>query len=156
MNKYIKITATSVAAVGLILILIPQERIDALRTSWARLTGDPVQICLDYEKSSLKDPDSAVLLGAKVNGPIVYIDYKAKNSYGAYIKSKTVCGVLDGKIHEEHTQGLREIEEMKRDLAKREARAACLNRRNEKTLQLMQKGASHAEAWSQTECPAVE
>jgi cytochrome c5 len=149
MKKFIKMLGVTIGLACFAVILTPQEKIDGLKTSWARLFGDPPQLCLDYERGGLKDPDSAALLDARVNGFRVSIDYKAKNSYGAYIRSTAVCAVIDGKIDEMTTLKLRALEEAT-------ASYDCQIRRNERALELMQKGRSKAEAWSENDCPPVE
>jgi hypothetical protein len=57
--------------------------------------GKPAdQQCLDVAKSwlSFKDPDSVTLIGdAKMFQGTITIDYKATNSYGAYVSDSFQC-----------------------------------------------------------------
>ena len=70
---------------GVIALVMPQERADAISTSFKRSTGDVGILCLDHIRGKLKDPESAKLLDTTVTKQSVdqkvIIRYKAKNSY---------------------------------------------------------------------------
>lgn len=93
-------------AAGLYL-LMPQERLDRATEAWRRVTGNAGQLCLDYERAGLKDPDSARLLSSDGGNESVTIKYKAKNSYGAYGTREVVCVVAERAVDDIRTATVR-------------------------------------------------
>jgi hypothetical protein len=98
------VMAAAVGVVVAVAALMPEERLNQVKTAWSRAIGDPGTACLDYERRRLHDPDSARLLEvvSQTDNEIV-IKYKAKNAYGAYITGDEVCAVSSGKFDESNT-----------------------------------------------------
>lgn len=123
-----------IAAIVAVFLLMPQERLDGIKESWRRLTGDPGQACLDFERRNLKDAESARLLTASRDKALhhVTINYKAKNSYGAFVESEVVCWVddTDGKVNENLTGLVRKTIRSEAQIKLLDADSACLERRN--------------------------
>ncbi|MBP1752648.1 MAG: hypothetical protein H6Q57_1484 [Geobacteraceae bacterium] len=93
----------------LFLILGPEERINNFKEKWRRSSNDPAQICLDYIRKDLQDPDSARLVSYEWKDIVqteyekriglnysegareIHIIYKAKNIYGDYVRDEDFC-----------------------------------------------------------------
>ena len=107
-KKTFYVVAGLAVLAGVIALVMPQERADAIATSFKRSTGDVGILCLDYIRGKLKDPESAKLLDTTVTKQAVdqkvTIRYKAKNSYGAYTTSEESCVFAKGKIDESGTK----------------------------------------------------
>ena len=107
-KKTFYVVAGLAVLAGVIALLMPQERADAISTSFKRSTGDVGILCLDHIRGKLKDPESAKLLDTTVTKQSVdqkvTIRYKAKNSYGAYTTSEESCVFAKGKIDESGTK----------------------------------------------------
>lgn len=108
-QKFIAITGGLTLLVLVVILLMPKERADQISNSLQRLSGDSGIICLDYHRKSLKDPDSASLIGASKSGseylPEVQITYKAKNSYGAFITLEAGCSLNEkGQVNAQLTE----------------------------------------------------
>lgn len=107
-KKTFYVVAGLAVLAGVIALVMPQERADAISTSFKRSTGDVGILCLDHIRGKLKDPESAKLLDTTVTKQSVdqkvTIRYKAKNSYGAYTTSEESCVFAKGKIDESGTK----------------------------------------------------
>ena len=107
-KKTFYVVAGLAVLAGVIALVMPQERADAIATSFKRSTGDVGILCLDHIRRKLKDPESAKLLDTTVTKQSVdqkvTIRYKAKNSYGAYTTSEESCVFAKGKIDESGTK----------------------------------------------------
>lgn len=138
-RKWAVIVTVGIAVVYLVM---PQERIDRTHESWLRLTGDPGQACLDFERRVLKDADSARLLTVTaVKDSMVTITYRAKNGYGAYDQSTAVCSVDGrGEINESNTRIARLKSAVDRNSQRMDDAIACLQRRIEVRRELKRQG----------------
>lgn len=90
-----------VAMLPVVLFLLPAEKQAVLRELGQRVTDSDAVQCLDYERKSLKDPDSAQLLTSSkgVWSPdSVGIVYKARNSYGAFVQKDAACEIKSGQV----------------------------------------------------------
>ena len=107
-KKTFYVVAGLAVLAGVIALVMPQERADAIATSFKRSTGDVGILCLDHIRGKLKDPESAKLLDTTVTKQSVdqkvTIRYKANNSYGAYTTSEESCVFAKGKIDESGTK----------------------------------------------------
>lgn len=119
-------TGGALLIVGLVFLLIPQERADAISTYIKRSRGDLGMVCLDYYRNNLKDPESAKLINTTFTDSTelqeISIKYKAKNSYGAYITSEEKCTFIDGKLNEKLTDNSKIVEE---EINKMDKEIAC-------------------------------
>lgn len=138
-KKTFYVVAGLAVLAGVIALVMPQERADAIATSFKRSTGDVGILCLDYIRGKLKDPESAKLLDTTVTKQAVdqkvTIRYKAKNSYGAYTTSEESCVFANGKIDESGTKLSHTLDKLAKEADKLEKETVCLeekmkNRRN--------------------------
>ncbi len=90
-------------------ILGPEERINTFKEKWRRARNDPAQMCFDYIRKDLQDPDSARLVSYEWKDIVqteyenksglnysegareLHILYKAKNIYGDYVRDEDFC-----------------------------------------------------------------
>src|SRR5262245_34150926 len=93
MKKIALWTGGAVAAIAVVLLVMPTDRLYRLQELGQRMTNGDAVACLDYERESLKDPGSARLLSSSPGKDERYIRirYKARNGYGAYGSSEAVC-----------------------------------------------------------------
>lgn len=129
MHKW-KIVIGSLTVVVVLLLLTPQDKLDSANESWSRLWRNPAQLCLDYERSQLKDPDSAKVLSSHTDGNDVTIKYKAKNSYGAFGTTEVTCSVKSGQIDIESTKLVRGSHLADLELQRMDREIACLDNSN--------------------------
>lgn len=110
------VTLAALVAVGW--LFLPEERLTKLMSVIAKARSEPGELCLDYERRSLDDPDAAKLRSASEThgGRTVNITYSAKNAYGAYVSAEATCELIDGKIDSFSTQGTRLRSEMDKHL----------------------------------------
>jgi hypothetical protein len=106
--KWLRNAGILIGVVFVLYIMAPQEKLDHVSEAWLRLTNDPGESCLEYERKLLKDPDSSRLISESSKGDVTTIRYKAKNSYGAFDDAEAVCSILGGKVNEYSTQLTRE------------------------------------------------
>ena len=128
-----QVGATVITLTALAILLTPVDTKDSMGESWRRLTGDPGQLCFDYERKALKDPYSARLdsYQAEATNPHnVTVKYHAKNSFGAFGAGEALCSISSGAVDEVHTKLLREERSIEDHLRKLNADIACLERRN--------------------------
>ena len=101
--------AAGAFALAVLFFLLPEEKQAALREGWQRVSNRTAIDCLDYERTKLKDPDSARLVGTF---PVpaddstltkIGITYKAKNGYGAYSQGEVKCVVSQGMFNPDLT-----------------------------------------------------
>jgi hypothetical protein len=99
----------------------PEDRINAVSEYKRRVSKDPGQLCFDYTKKKLKDPDSARYVAyEKDQWKRIVIQYRAKNGYGAYVSGSDVCILdSDGKVEETLTNLEQQIEELNKRNATR-------------------------------------
>lgn len=147
------------ATVVALFFLMPQERVDGIAETWRRAKGDPGQACLDFERRSLKDPDSARLtMVSAVAGPLVTIEYRAKNTFGAYDQAAVVCAVdAKGNLNESDTRIARLKATLDRTTQHMDEAIVCLEKRMELRRELKRTGRYTGEADKKmgTSCPTV-
>jgi hypothetical protein len=121
-SKIFKVVGGCALAVLVIALFMPGERLETIKDTVLRLTGNSGLLCLDYHKSKLKDPESASLISSVVTGrdsvPEVTITYKAKNSFGAFITSTAICTMNSGSVHVKLTELRKSISETSSGLDK--------------------------------------
>lgn len=93
-----RVTVFIAVLIPLFFMFAPEERVNSVQEGWRRLTKDTGQLCLDYERLELKDPEGARLISTGFKDDIFFIVYKAKNSYGTYGTLKGICSFSDGKV----------------------------------------------------------
>jgi hypothetical protein len=131
---------TGLAVVALY-FLMPQERLDGIADTLRRTKGDPGQACLDFEGGNLKDSASARLLTTSTADGLVTITYKAKNSYGAYGQSTSVCAVdASGRVSDSATRAARMKTVVDQNSLRMDEAIACLKRRIEVRRELKRQG----------------
>lgn len=134
-------TAGTAVAIVAVYFLMPQERLDGIADALRRAKGDPAQGCLDFERGNLKDPESARLLTSSTADGSVTITYKAKNSYGAYGQTTSVCVVdANGRISDSGTRAARMKTIVDLNSLRMDDAIACLKRRIELRRELKQQG----------------
>lgn len=80
-------------------LLIPADKLFQVSEVLGRLRGDPGVLCMDYERLSLNDPDSAKLrIVSQLEDGGTTIEYSAKNSYGGYVSARAICSIRNGKV----------------------------------------------------------
>lgn len=81
-----------------IYFLTTEERISKFRSIILGGMNDPGQNCFEYIAKDLKDPRSAYIVSSDISGDVVEIQYRAKNSFGAYTLNTFKCSLeRDGK-----------------------------------------------------------
>lgn len=131
--------ASAVAGVLLVVYLVmPAERAEGVHETFMRLTDSDAVGCLDYERQSLKDPDSARIIsvasGSKSDE--IKIRYKAKNGYGAYGTTEVFCARglsssgLDHDLAVTHTEIMRETLRLEQESAQLQHHITCLDKKN--------------------------
>ena len=103
--KRTHILLCALAAVA-VYLLTPPETKAALGESWLRITGNPGQLCFDYERAKLNDPITAKLRTQHVSATDVNdvtITMQAKNPFGAYTSTEVSCTIKDGKVDTDAT-----------------------------------------------------
>lgn len=101
-----KQTIVALVVVGIVTILgaafmvAPEEKSNAIKESFRRITGNLPQKCLDDVRVGLNDPDSARIVSFKqIVGKNDYLlNYKAKNPTGGYFYGEIEYNNL-GKQH---------------------------------------------------------
>lgn len=91
------------------------------------------QTCLDSLKPDLKDPFSARVVSVvrSAEDPNEYaIEYRAKNSFGAYGAGDTVCVIRDGKVVEPSTSMRRLIIITERRVEQQKVYNSCMKSSN--------------------------
>ncbi len=100
-----KIVAGGIVCILVVVMMFflfgPEERINAFSEKWKRINKDPAQACFDLFRKKLKDPYSARIISshwvdfnAGEKEKELHVEYKAKNSYGAYVIDEDFC-VID-------------------------------------------------------------
>lgn len=100
------------------LMFAPEDRLNMATEYKRRITKNPGQLCFDYTKKKLKDPDSARYVSYEngENNKII-IHYKAKNGYGAYVNGTDMCVLgSDGNVDEAMTKGEEVISNLERKI----------------------------------------
>jgi hypothetical protein len=115
MKKVAFILSIFLLGIGLITALFflfgSEDRVNSVVEIWRRFKKDPAQICLDIKKERLKDPDSVRLLSYHWEDipdrkeRELHINFKAKNSYGAYVRDTDFC-VIDEEELEKYSGDL--------------------------------------------------
>ena len=133
--------AGAAVAVVAMYFLMSQERLDGVTDTLRRAKGDSGQACLDFERRKLKDPESARLLAASTGDNSVTITYKAKNSYGAFGQTSSVCVVdASGRVSEPGTRTARMKAVVDQNNLRMDDAIACLKRRIEVRRELNRQG----------------
>ena len=93
--------AGAACALAALWFVAPEQSTNAASEAFRRANKNAGVLCLDYERKSLKDPESARLLSQSStgDGPVT-IEYKAKNSYGAYGRREAQCYISGGVVSE--------------------------------------------------------
>jgi hypothetical protein len=117
----------------IVALVMPKERADQISESVKRISGDPGIACLDYQRKTLKDPESARLIRSSTSGssPLleVHITYRATNSYGAFVTSDTNCTMnSSGEVDERLTDLKKASAAYTQDL---DSKIACLKQKVE-------------------------
>lgn len=121
MEKILILMLALILIVVAFFMFAPEERINAVSEFKRRISKDPGQLCFDYTKRKLKDPDSARYIAyEKDQWKRIVIQYRAKNGYAAYASGSDVCILdSDGKVEETLTNLEQQIEEVNRRNASR-------------------------------------
>lgn len=99
MKKFLFVAAGAAAVVVAFFMFAPESRVTSVKQAWARLTGDPGQVCFDQYKDKLKDPDSAMVAESHASEGRVYVTYRATNSFGTYMRGSFDCPLdKSGKV----------------------------------------------------------
>lgn len=127
--------ATAAAVIGLVIL----TRITMPESSESRALREKAELdqmgqtCLDSIKPELKDPFSAQVVSvirSKGDPDDYAIDYRAKNSFGAYVAGETVCVIRGGKVDELSTNLRRLNIEAKRSADQAHIWVTCLKESN--------------------------
>jgi hypothetical protein len=91
----------------------PQDKLDAATASLARLRNDKVQLCIDYERSLLKDPDSMKVKETEEASYLARIRYTARNELGGHNVATVDCYYdhKSGQVDASRTEEMRELVE---------------------------------------------
>lgn len=127
--------ATAAAVIGLVVItrLSLPESSESIALREKTELDRMGQTCLDSLKPDLKDPFSARVVSVvrSTEDPREYaINYRAKNSYGAYGAGDTVCVISDGKVVEPTTSMRRLIIITERRVEQQKVYNSCMNSSN--------------------------
>lgn len=79
----------------------PEDKVNSVVVFFKRFINDPGQLCFDEkaENYKFKDLDSARILQVDydLENDVMFVTYKAKNGFGAYVEDKFHCPLLNGK-----------------------------------------------------------
>ncbi|AKJ41558.1 hypothetical protein [Pragia fontium] len=74
-----------------------------VKSNWKRITNDPAQLCVDYERDNFKSPNSVRLFKSirslKEDEQLMYVVVLAKNPMGVEVQSTIKCYLDDGKFN---------------------------------------------------------
>lgn len=134
-RKFAVIAAGLCLLMVIVALLMPKDRADQLSDSILRLSGNSGMACLDFHRKSLKDPESARLTSSTLTGDINYpevtINYRAQNSYGAYIAAEAHCTLNPAGKVEEALTNLGQATRMELVVQKKlERELKCLQKRS--------------------------
>jgi len=91
--------AGAVVLAVLFVMFAPDHRVEGVKATWRRTTGDNGQICIDAWANTLKDPQSAQLVSTTPLGDDkIIVQYRAKNDYGAYKQGFFDCPLKNGEV----------------------------------------------------------
>jgi hypothetical protein len=77
----------------------PDHRVEGVKATWRRTTGDNGQTCFDVWAGTLKDPQSAqLILTTPLGDDKIIVEYRAKNDYGAYKQGYFDCPLKNGEV----------------------------------------------------------
>ena len=96
--KFAAVVLTAVVGLNIVLLDYQKDKVKGFFTFYK-----PERVCFNYQKSALKDPESAYLYSFDAAGlpETITITAKAKNSYGAYVDMTAECVLLrSGEIDE--------------------------------------------------------
>ena len=94
-SRAIQSTALFLSFIFLVIALFftfaPDHRVEKIMVSWRQLSGDKGQTCLDAWKSTLRDPQSAQLISSDVFDDVIFVTYRATNSFGTFLEGIFEC-----------------------------------------------------------------
>lgn len=104
------IGALGIVMAASFLSFAPEDRINGIVEWYRRMNGSEGQICLDYYRAFMNDPDSSRLLGVERNqeGRVSLVVFKTKNRMGGYVKLRRGCGTFGSGIFDKTLAGLHE------------------------------------------------
>lgn len=105
-----RMMAAAICAVAATVLAVPASVTKSVREDWRRMAGHPGQVCFDYEKASLADPNNASFESHAVSTSdpsVVTIQYHASSS-ATDGGAEAVCVFREGKVSKEHTARQRE------------------------------------------------
>lgn len=113
---------TTIVILGLCIFLVffysfaPIDRVNAINQPFKRLFNNYGQLCFDLHSHTLKDRHTAEIIKTSKYDSVVYVKYRAKNSYGAYSEGQFECPIYNGTFNNEMAKWKRcQIGLIKRD-----------------------------------------
>ncbi len=101
MRKVVLISLVGVLILGGTFFgLASPHKKSSIKWSLLSVFGDQTKPCFDLFSERLKDPYTAVIEDSHLHGSALSIQYRSKNSFGAYNPGVVKCAVNDGKLDE--------------------------------------------------------